>query len=186
MCIRDSYFAEVEQAAFDPGNFVPGIGPSPDKMFQGRMFAYGDAHRYRLGVNHTQLPVNAPRGTVADNYGRDGLMRFDAGYKGEKNYEPNSFNGPVQTSLPLYNGLATDGLSGSYPWDQRKTDDYTQARNLYLGMPDDAKARFVETVSLALSGVSHQHIIDASIDQFRKVDDDLGERLEKRVIDLQG
>ena len=75
----DNFFADVEQAAFDPGHFVPGIGPSPDKMLQGRLFAYGDAHRYRLGVNHTQLPVNAPRGVAggAANYGRDGAMRFD-------------------------------------------------------------------------------------------------------------
>lgn len=56
----DNYFGDVEQAGFDPGNFVPGIGPSPDKMLQGRLFAYGDVHRYRLGINHTQLPVNAP------------------------------------------------------------------------------------------------------------------------------
>jgi len=70
----DDFFADVEQSAFDPGHFVPGIGPSPDKMLQGRLFAYGDAHRYRLGVNHTQLPVNAPRGVAggAHNYGRDG------------------------------------------------------------------------------------------------------------------
>ena len=76
----DNYFAEVEQAAFDPGHFVPGIGPSPDKMLQGRLFAYGDAHRYRLGINHTQLPINRPHATEADNYGRDGSMRFDAHY----------------------------------------------------------------------------------------------------------
>ena len=68
----DNYFGDVEQAGFDPGNFVPGIGPSPDKMLQGRLFAYGDAHRYRLGINHTQLPVNAPHATEAHNYGRDG------------------------------------------------------------------------------------------------------------------
>ena len=60
----DNYFGDVEQAAFDPGNFVPGIGPSPDKMLQGRLFAYGDAHRYRLGINHTQLrsTPRTPRG----------------------------------------------------------------------------------------------------------------------------
>ena len=66
----DNYFAHVEQAAFDPGHLVPGIGPSPDKMLQGRLFAYGDAHRYRLGINHTQLPVNSPHATQANNYGR--------------------------------------------------------------------------------------------------------------------
>ena len=98
----DNYFAEVEQAAFDPGNFVPGIGPSPDKMLQGRLFAYGDAHRYRLGINHTQLPVNAPHAAHGPNYGRDGAMRFNDNGKRAKNYEPNCFDGPVQTDPPLY------------------------------------------------------------------------------------
>src|ERR1700753_2916131 len=70
----DNYFASVEQAAFDPGTFAPAIAPSPDKMLQARLFAYGDAHRYRLGINHTQLPVNAPHATTARHYGRDGLM----------------------------------------------------------------------------------------------------------------
>ncbi len=74
----DNVFAEVEQAAFSPNNFVPGIGPSPDKMLQGRLFAYADAHRYRLGVNHTQLAVNAPKATTAQNYGRDGFMAANA------------------------------------------------------------------------------------------------------------
>ena len=82
----ENYFAEVEQAAFDPAHFVPGIGPSPDKMLQGRL-SYGDAHRYRLGINHTQLPVNGPKAARVANYGRDGAMRFDASYRHEKNYE---------------------------------------------------------------------------------------------------
>jgi len=73
----DNYFAEVEQAAFNPANFVPGIGPSPDKMLQGRLFSYGDAHRYRLSANHTQLPVNRPHAAEVKNYSRDGFMRFD-------------------------------------------------------------------------------------------------------------
>jgi catalase len=77
--LPENYFGEVEQAAFDPSNFVPGVGPSPDPMLQARLFGYGDAHRYRLGVNHTRLSVNAPQGVAggARNYGRDGAMRFD-------------------------------------------------------------------------------------------------------------
>src|SRR5262249_16311319 len=77
--LPENFFAETEQAPFDPGNFVPGIGPSPDRMLQARLFAYGDAHRYRLGINHTRLPVNQPKGVAggAQNYGRDGAMRFD-------------------------------------------------------------------------------------------------------------
>jgi catalase len=110
----DNYFAHVEQAAFDPGNFVPGVGPSPDKMLQGRLFAYGDAHRYRLGVNHTQIPVNAPLGVPggATHYGRDGAMRFDGNGGRTKNYEPNSFDGPQQTGDAHYAGIAGVGRVG--------------------------------------------------------------------------
>ena len=69
-------------------------------MLQGRLFAYGDAHRYRLGINHTQIPVNRPHAVEAANYGRDGFMRFDGNEGRAKNYEPNSFGGPVQTNEP--------------------------------------------------------------------------------------
>lgn len=89
-----NYFAEVEQSAFSPGNFVPGIGPSPDKMLQGRLFAYHDAHRYRLGPNYLLLPVNQPKGVKAKNYQRDGYMRFDGNEGDAPNYYPNSFGGP--------------------------------------------------------------------------------------------
>ena len=88
--VPDNFFAEVEQAAFDPAHFVPGIGPSPDRMLQGRLFGYGDAHRYRLGINHTRLAVNTPKGVKggAQNYGRDGFMTDGRGGR-SKNYEPN-------------------------------------------------------------------------------------------------
>ena len=86
----DNYFAEVEQAAFNPGNVVPGISFSPDKMLQGRLFSYGDAQRYRLGVNHYQIPVNAPRCPV-HNFHRDGAMRVDGNQGAALHYEPNSY-----------------------------------------------------------------------------------------------
>ena len=85
----ENYFAEVEQAAFNPANVVPGIGFSPDKMLQGRLFSYGDAQRYRLGVNHSQIPVNAPR-CPFHSYHRDGSMRVDGNHGGTIGYEPNS------------------------------------------------------------------------------------------------
>jgi catalase len=109
----DNVFAEVEQAAFSPNNFVPGIGPSPDKMLQGRLFAYADAHRYRLGVDHTRLAVNAPRATTAQNYGRDGLMAVNPQGRYAKNYEPNSYDGPVETGRPLSAPLAVTGHTGT-------------------------------------------------------------------------
>src|SRR6201998_3433207 len=85
----ENFFAEVEQAAFSPANVVPGIGFSPDKMLQGRLFSYGDTQRYRLGVNHAQIPVNAPRCPV-HSYHRDGAMRVDGNGGRSVNYEPNS------------------------------------------------------------------------------------------------
>jgi len=177
----DNYFAEVEQAAFDPGHFVPGIGPSPDKMLQGRLFAYGDAHRYRLGINHTQLPINRPHATEADNYGRDGSMRFEAHYGREKNYEPNSFGGPAESSEPLYGSLAADGSSGTYGWNQRDGDDFLQAGALYRLMPEEAKARLVDNIASGLAQVSKDDIVERSIANFRHADPDYGARIEVAV-----
>jgi catalase len=177
----DNYFADVEQAAFDPGNFVPGIGPSPDKMLQGRLFAYGDAHRYRLGINHTQLPVNAPHAAPVDNYGRDGAMRFNDNGKRAKNYEPNSFDGPVQTGEPLYAGLESTGLSGTYPWDDRQSDDFGQAGAMYRLISEDAKQRLVDAIADGLSQVSKEDIIERSIGHFRAADPDYGARVEQAV-----
>ncbi|MBK6746302.1 catalase [Ottowia sp.] len=86
----ENFFADVEQSAFAPGNLVPGIGASPDRMLQARLFNYADAQRYRLGVNHHQIPVNAPRCPVHSNH-RDGQGRVDGNYGGALHYEPNSF-----------------------------------------------------------------------------------------------
>lgn len=178
----DNYFADVEQAAFDPGNFVPGIGPSPDKMLQGRLFAYGDAHRYRLGINHTLLPVNAPHAAPVRNYGRDGLMRFDANYGRAKNYEPNSFGGPVQSDKPLYDPLATDGLSGTYDYPHHAEDsDFVQAGMLWRLLDEDAKARLVSNIADGLSQVSKDDIIERSVANFTHADPDYGARVEKAV-----
>ena len=91
----ENYFAEVEQAAFSPSNLPPGIGASPDKMLQARLFAYPDAQRYRIGTNYQALPVNRPKNDV-NHYQRDGSLRFDGNGSGQDNYEPNGFGGPVQ------------------------------------------------------------------------------------------
>ncbi len=86
-----NYFAEVEQAAFSPGNVVPGIAISPDKMLQARVFSYHDTHIHRLGANYHLLPVNASKNAPETSYQRDGFMRFDANGGGGPNYWPNSF-----------------------------------------------------------------------------------------------
>ena len=180
-----NYFADVEQAAFDPANFVPGIGPSPDKMLQGRLFAYGDAHRYRLGVNHTRLPVNSPHAAAVTNYGRDGFMAFDGNAGSARNYEPNSYDGPAQTVEPLYAPLASDGASGSYEWDDRESDDFVQAGELYRVIDDAARARLVANIAGSLSQVSKVEIVTRSVAHFRAADPEYGQRVADAVAKLR-
>ena len=177
----ENYFAEVEQAGFDPAHFVPGIGPSPDKMLQGRLFAYGDAHRYRLGINHTQLPVNAPHATTTDNYGRDGMMRFDDNGGSDKNYEPNSFGGPTESGESLYAGIEVDGVTGSYDWDSHESDDFEQAGALYRLMDDAEKQRLIESIAGNLSQVSKDEIIERSLAHFTNADPEYGSRLRSAI-----
>jgi len=176
-----NYFADVEQAGFDPANFVPGIGPSPDKMLQGRLFAYGDAHRYRLGINHTQLPVNRPHATDVDNYGRDGSMRFDDNGGDSKNYEPNSFDGPAQSNEPIYKGIEVSGATGTYEWDERDTDNFSQAGDLYRLMDDAAQQRLIDSIAGDLSGVSKDEIIEKSLANFANADPEYGSRLRSAI-----
>ena len=182
----DNYFADIEQAAFNPGNFVPGIGPSPDKMLQGRLFAYGDTQRYRLGVNHTTLPVNRPHACQAANYGRDGAMRGDGNGCRSKNYEPNSFNDPVQTNEPHDKPIAVQGVTGAQKQSLHSADDdFSQGGDLYRVMSKDEKARLIENIAGNLSAVKRDDIIARSIDHFRKADNDLGAQLEKRIKELR-
>lgn len=182
--VPDNYFADVEQAAFDPAHFVPGIGPSPDRMLQARLFAYGDAHRYRLGVNHTRLPVNAPRGAAggARNYGRDGAMRFDDNGGRSGNYEPNGLDGPAQTDEGYDLAYPVSGLVGpAAPVSHAEDDDYVQAGALYRAMAPDARQRLVENLSASLAAVSRADVIARSIEHFRKADREYGARVEAAV-----
>jgi catalase len=178
-----NYFAETEQAAFDPAHFVPGIGPSPDRMLQSRLFGYGDAHRYRLGINHTALPVNEPKGVAggAKNYGRDGFMPIGAPSGREKNYEPNSFDGPAQTNEEPYKGLPATGMSGHYPQVPREVDDFTQAGDLYRLQPKDAQQRLVDNIAGSLVQVSREDIIERSVGHFTKADAEFGRRIAEGI-----
>ncbi|MFF4211456.1 catalase [Streptomyces sp. NPDC001796] len=176
-------FAEVEQSAFSPAHFVPGIGPSPDKMLQGRLFAYGDAHRYRVGINADQLPVNRPHATEARTYGRDGAL-YDGRHSGSKNYEPNSFDGPVQTDRPLWAATAVSGLTGNHAAPAHaQDDDFAQAGHLYRLMSQEEKERLINNLAIALAGVSadRDDIVERAIDNFRRADSDFGSRLEAGV-----
>ena len=182
--VPDNYFAETEQSAFDPSSFVPGIGPSPDRMLQARLFAYGDAFRYRLGVNHTRLPINAPKSVDggAKNYGRDGAMRFDDNGGSRVNYEPNSHDGPAETGEG--DGLAYEvsGPAGPSPQPHHaEDDDFAQAGALYRVMKEDERERLVENIAGGLAQVSRQDVIDRSIEHFRRADPEYGRRVAEAV-----
>ena len=117
----ENFFAEVEQSAFNPANVVPGIGFSPDKMLQARLFSYGDAQRYRLGVNHHQIPVNAPRCPV-HSYHRDGPMRVDGNHGGTIGYQPNSYGQWEEQPEYREPPLSIDGAADH--WNHREDGDY--------------------------------------------------------------
>ncbi|MEU4610397.1 catalase [Streptomyces umbrinus] len=182
----DNVFAEVEQAAFSPNNFVPGIGPSPDKMLQGRLFAYADAHRYRLGVNHTLLAVNAPRATVASNYGRDGLMAANTQGRAARNYEPNSYGGPTETGRPLSAPLAVNGHTGTYETPLHTKDDhFFQAGELYRLMSEEERSRLVANIAGGLSQVSRDDVVEKNLAHFHAADPEYGRRVEEAVLALR-
>lgn len=144
----ENYFAEVEQAAFNPANTVPGIGFSPDKMLQGRLFSYGDAQRYRLGVNHSQIPVNAPR-CPYHAFHRDGAMRVDGNYGSTKGYEPNSFSQWEQQTQYKEPPLAVHGYA--YAYDHRSDEDYySQPGNLFRLLSEHSKTLLFENTARAL------------------------------------
>ncbi|MCD6268994.1 MAG: catalase [Deltaproteobacteria bacterium] len=117
----ENYFAEVEQAAFNPANVVPGIGFSPDKMLQGRLFSYGDAQRYRLGVNHHLIPVNAAR-CPFHSYHRDGAMRVDGNHGSTLTYEPNSYGKWQEQAEFAEPPLSLEGAADH--WNHKEDDDY--------------------------------------------------------------
>jgi catalase len=141
----ENYFAEVEQSAFNPANVVPGIGFSPDKMLQGRLFSYGDAQRYRLGVNHHLIPVNSSR-CPFHSYHRDGAMRVDGNYGSTLGYEPNSY-GQWQEQ-PDFSEPPLDLSGAADHWNYREDDDdyYSQPGKLFrLMSPAQQDALFGNT-----------------------------------------
>ena len=167
----DNFFAETEQSAFEPSNLPIGMGASPDKMLQARMMSYPDAHRYRIGINYAQLPVNKAHCPV-NTYHRDGSTRFDGNGGGQVNYEPNSFNGPVEMPALKEPPLKICGDADRY--DHRTgNDDYTQAGDLYRLMTHDQQAILIENLVGALTGVP-QFIQQRQIAHFLKADADYG------------
>ena len=145
----ENYFAEVEQSAFNPANIVPGIGFSPDKMLQGRLFSYGDAQRYRLGVNHHLIPVNRARCPV-HGYHRDGAMRVDGNYEETLGYEPNSYGEWQEQSDFREPPLDLEGAADH--WNHREDNDdyYSQPGNLFRLMKGEQQKALFENTARAM------------------------------------
>jgi len=169
----ENYFAEIEQLALSPSNVVPGIGFSPDKVLQARIFAYADAHRYRLGTHYEALPVNAPKCPV-HHYHKDGAMRFFRNDTGDSDayYEPNSLGGPSQDADHREPPLRISGDADRY--DHRQgNDDYAQPRALFLMFDAGQRQRLFANIAAAMDGVP-QEIVERQLAHFEKAHPDYG------------
>ncbi|KZB83254.1 catalase [Amycolatopsis regifaucium] len=174
-----NYFAEIEQAAFEPSNLVPGIGPSPDKMLQGRLFAYPDAHRYRIGANYTQLPVNAPKSPV-NSYSRDGAMRYNN--PGDPVYAPNSYGGPhadaeIASETASSYGVEDEVIRSAYKL-HAEDDDFGQPGTLVREvMDDEQRARLASNIIGHASNDVSRPVLERVFEYWRNVDKDLGDKV---------
>jgi catalase len=171
-----NYFAEVEQAAFEPKNIVRGMGFSPDKMLQARLISYPDAHRYRLGVNYDSLPINTPQCPV-HTYNRDGAMRFDGNSGSAHNYEPNSFQGPTED--PAFRERPRT-ITGSVDRHNHRLDSdyYSQPGDLYRLMPAGARERLIGNIVASMKSVP-ERIQKLQIQHFYKADPAYGAGVAK-------
>ena len=171
-----NYFAEVEQAAFSPGNLVPGIAISPDKMLQARVFSYHDTHIHRLGANYHLLPVNAPKNAPETSYQRDSFMRLDANGGDGPNYWPNSFAGPAPNPDALEPPFELSGQAARTPY-EHTNDDFVQAGTLYRDvMTDSQRKNLVANIVDHLGGAQKRiQLRQAAV--FFKADSDYGRRV---------
>ena len=182
----ENYFADVEQAAFNPASVVPGVGFSPDKLLQGRLFSYGDAQRYRLGVNHASIPVNAPKCPV-HAYHRDGLMRVDGNYGAAKGYHPNSFGEWAEQKEFAEPPLAMEGTVDHH--DPYKNDDcFYQPGDLFRLMTEDKRSLLIKNTAADIAPVTDNikyrhaaHCYLADQEYGKRIAKALGLKLEKVV-----
>ncbi|WP_340006808.1 catalase KatA [Paenibacillus sp. FSL K6-0276] len=170
----ENYFAEVEQVTFSPGSFVPGIEASPDKLLQGRLFAYGDAHRHRVGPNHNSLPINRPKVEVK-NYQRDGGMALGNNGGSGAYYEPNSLGGPKEASQHKTSPFEVSGNAESVSYNS--DDHYTQPGDLYRLMSEEERSRLIQNIVGAMTPVESNDIKLRQIVHFYKADPELGQRV---------
>ena len=174
-----NYFAEVEQAAFSPSNVVPGIGFSPDRVLQARVFSYADAHRYRLGTHYEALPVNAPRCPV-NHYHKDGAMRFFPNVpQPDAYYEPNSFAGPRQAPQFREPPLRISGDASRY--DHREgNDDYVQPRALWSLFDAGQQQRLYSNIAASMQGVP-EAIVRRALGHFERIHPDYAAGISKAL-----
>ena len=153
--VPENYFQMIENAAYSPSNVVPGIGFSPDKMLQARVFSYADAHRYRLGTHYEALPANAPKKAELNHYHKDGAMRFFTNDFGNPDayYEPNQHNGPVAQIKNPEPPLRIDGDADRY-YQEESDIDYVQPRALYNMFSDEQKERLYKNYAAAMGPCS--------------------------------
>lgn len=171
-----NYFAEVEQAAFCPGNLVPGIAASQDKMLQARLFSYHDTHIHRLGPNYHLLPVNAPKNAPETSYQRDAFMRSDENGGGGPNYWPNSFDGPEPDPTASEPPFEVSDLAARTPY-PHPNDDFQQAGNLYRKvMTDEDRDHLIGNIVDHLGGAQKRiQLRQTAI--FFKADPEYGSRV---------
>lgn len=181
----ENYFAEVEQSAFTPAHVVPGIGFSPDRFLQGRLFAYGDAQRYRLGVNHNLIPVNQAKSPVAD-YHRDGAMRTDGNYGRAPAYSPNSMGYWTAQPDVMEPPLELDGAMYRYdPKDDPTDDNFRAGGNLYRIMNEEQRATLIgntaEDMAPVTQNIKYRHATHCYL-----ADHEYGERMTAALgLDLE-
>jgi catalase len=174
----ENYFLEVEQAAFEPSNLVPGIGPSPDKMLLGRLFSYPDTHRYRIGPNYLQLAVNAPKAPM-HSYNTDGPMASRSAP--DPVYAPNSMGGPeARERFADASWTASGEIVRAAYSKRRDDDDFVQAGNLYRQVLDEpGRERLVSNITGHLQNGVHGEVLRLAVDYWRNVDAELGARVAK-------
>jgi len=172
----ENYFSEVEQAAFSPANFVPGIGASPDKLLQGRLFSYHDTHRHRLGPNYHLIPINRPKAAKVDNYQRDGFMRVDGNFGGAPNYYPNTFGGSEPQPEAGEPPFEVSGVADRHPY-VHPNDDYFQAGELYRRvMTDEDRDHLIGNITTHLCN-AQKRIQLRQTALFYKADQEYGKRV---------
>ncbi|MDG5799474.1 catalase [Marinilabiliaceae bacterium ANBcel2] len=181
--VPENYFADVEQAAFAPSNLIDGIGLSPDKMLQGRIFAYPDAHRYRLGGNYEQIPVNRPVCPV-HNYQRDGHMTVNGNGGAAPNYYPNSYDEIVADKKYKEPGQQLNSdYADSYDRNDNEDDHYTQPGDLFRKVMthqqrENTINNFIDGMS-GIEGPKREEIIKRQLEHFKKVDSELADKVAK-------